>query len=170
MDRAGQMEKEARFVQEILAKLNQNEKMIGGGAIGVVLGWILGLVLGSTTVGGYNAGGFNIPGVTINYFSWGTAGLMASLAVLAAIVGVVVLYIKMTPSIKVTWPVPVGQILLGIGVAAVACAALTVLFQVTNNLTGAPVLMYVADLVLVAGGAAMAYGAYMEWTAGKTAA
>ena len=157
------------MLNEILAKLNQNEKLIAGGGIGVLVGWILGLVLGSHTYGAVSYLGYTSPGVTVNYFSWGTAGLTASLAVLAAIVGVVVLYLKSAPNMNITWPMPVVQILLGLSVAAVALAVLTVLFQLTNNLPDSPVLMYIADLVLVAGGAAMAYGGYMEFTASKTA-
>jgi hypothetical protein len=147
-------------VNEILAKLNQNEKLIGGGGIVAVVGWILGLVLGTRSEG--VAG---IYSVSINYFSWGTAGLMAGLGLVAAIAGVVVLYLKIAPNMNITWPMPVVQILLGISVATLALTVLTVLFQLTNGLDGAPILMFVADVVFVGGGAAMAYGAYMEYQA-----
>ena len=40
------------MVNEILAKLNQNEKIIGGGAIAILVGWILGLIL--TSSGGFS--------------------------------------------------------------------------------------------------------------------
>jgi MFS family permease len=149
-------------LNEILAKLNQNEKLIGVGSIGVALGWILGQILGnrSECVYGYC--------VSANYFSWGSAGLFAILALLIAIAAVVVLYLKLSEA-KITWPMPVAQILLGITVAALACAALAVLMQVTNGLSGAPVLVYLADAVLVGAAAVAAYGAYMQWTASKAA-
>lgn len=147
------------MLNDILAKLNQNEKLIGGGALVAVVGWVLGLVLGNRSEG--IAGVYT---VSINYFNWGTAGLMAGLAVTAAIVGVVVLYLKNAPNMNINWPMPIGQILLGLSVATLVLAALTVLFQLTNGLDGAPILMFVADVVFVGGAAAMAYGAYMEYS------
>jgi hypothetical protein len=147
-------------LNEIMAKLNQNDKLIGGGAIVVAVGWILGLVLGNRTEG--VAGLYQ---VSLNYFNWGTAGLCAGLALTAAVAAVVILYLKFAPNVKIAWPMPIAQILLGVSVATVALAALTVLFQLTNGLSGAPVLMFVADIVFVGGGAAMAYGAYTEYAA-----
>lgn len=158
------LEKEAKFVNEILAKLNQNDKLIGGGAIVVAVGWLFGIILGNRTAGGYSAYGISIPGYSVNYFSWGTAGLVAGLALTVAIAAVVVLFLKVAPNMNITWPVPVGQILLGLAVAALAFAALTVLFQLTNGLDGAPILMFIADLIFVGGAAAMAFGAFTEYS------
>lgn len=157
-------------MNEILAKLNQNDKLIGGGAIVVAVGWLLGLILGTRTVGGYSGLGYNIPGVSVNYFSWGTAGLVAGLALTVAIAAVVVLFLKVAPNMNITWPVPVAQILLGLAVATLVFAALTVLFQLTNGLDGAPIFMFVADLIFIVGAAAMAFGAFTEYSAASKAA
>jgi hypothetical protein len=164
------LEKEDLLVlKELWAKVSPRERFVAYGVVGVVVGWILGTVLGSTTIGGGNVAGYNIPGVTVNYFSWGNAGLFSILALVLGIVGGVVLYLKIAPNMNITWPMPVAQILLGISVAALVCGALVLLFQVTNSLTGAPALMYVADVVLIGGGALMSWGAYQEWLLSKTA-
>jgi ABC-type Fe3+-siderophore transport system permease subunit len=175
-DGAGKLEKEAQLVvNEILAKLNQNEKIIGGGAIAILVGWILGLIL--TSSGGV---------------SWyGQSGAQASglLAILAGIAAVVVIYLKYAPNVKITWPAPITLILLVIAVIA-ALAALGGLLQALMydpyaGLSGAycnlassygvtcptkPITIYLAAIVVLAGGAAMAYGAYMEYSANKTPA
>ena len=62
---------------------------------------------------------------------------------------------------------PVAQILLGLSVAALVCGVLTLLFQFTSALTDPPILMYLADVVLIGGGALMAWGAYQEWLTTK---
>ncbi|MGA2512360.1 MAG: hypothetical protein ABSG37_01905 [Candidatus Limnocylindrales bacterium] len=154
---------------QLWAKLSASERFVAYGVVAVVVGWLLGTILGSTTVGGGSYAGVNIPGVTVNYFSWGNAGLMSILALIFGIVGGVVLYLKIAPNMNITWPMPVGQILLGASALALICAVLTLLFQVTNNLSGAPALMYVADVVLIGGGALMAWGAYQGWLASKAA-
>ena len=155
------------MVNELWAKVSPRERFVAYGVVAVVVGWILGTILGSKSYGG-SVAGYSF-GVTYNYFSWGTAGLLSILALLLGIVGGVVLYLKIAPNMNITWPMPVGQILLGISVAALVCAALTVLFQFTDNLPDPPVLMYLADVVLVAGGALMAWGAYQEWLTTKAA-
>jgi hypothetical protein len=165
-----QLDKEAQLVlNQLWAKLSPRERFVAYGVVGVVVGWLLGTILGSTTIGGGSYAGVTVPGVTVNYFSWGNAGLMSILAVLFGVVGGVVLYLKIAPNMNITWPMPVSQILLGVSVVALVCGVLTLLFQVTNNLSGAPALMYVADVVLIAGGALMAWGAYQEWLASKAA-
>ena len=163
------------MLNEILAKLNQNEKIIGGGAIVILVGWILGLIL--TSSGGV---------------SWyGQSGAQASglLAVIAGVAAVVVIYLKYAPNMKITWPAPITLILLVIAAVA-ALAALAGIFQALtydpfSGLSGAycsaasvygvscpskPITIYLAAIVVLAGGAAMAYAAYMEYSANKTAA
>jgi peptidoglycan biosynthesis protein MviN/MurJ (putative lipid II flippase) len=152
-------------VNDILAKLSQNEKLMGVGAIGVALGWILGMVIASKNAcEGLDLGGYASLCPSVNFFTWGNAGTLAILALAAAIVLVVVLYLKIS-SANITWPMPVGQILLGLAVATVALAALTVLIQISNGLDGAPIGMWIADVVFVGGAAVAAYGAYMEYAA-----
>ena len=166
------------MVNEILAKLNQNEKIIGGGAIAILVGWILGLILtgSSGTYGGS--------------FSWyGSSGAQGTglIAILAGIVAVVVIYLKYAPNVKITWPAPISLILL-IVAAVAALAALAGVFQALtydpfSGLCGLaasygvgaacptkPITIYLAAIVVLAGGAAMAYGAYMEYSANKTPA
>ena len=162
------MEKEdSLVVNELWAKVSPRERFVAYGVVAVVVGWLLGTILGSKSYGGTVAG-YNF-GVTYNYFSWGTAGLLSILALLCGVAGGVVLYLKIAPNMNITWPMPVAQIILGISVAALACGVLTVLFQFTDNLPDPPILIYLADVVLVAGGALMAWGAYQEWLTTKPA-
>jgi magnesium-transporting ATPase (P-type) len=154
------MEKEALRVNDILAKLSQNEKLIGLGSLGVVLGWIVGLFLGERKecAFGYCVGA--------NYFTQNNASLFAILAIVAAIAAIVVLYLK-NSSTSINWPMPVTQILLGLAAAALICAALVLVFQITGTLDGAPIGMWIADVILIGGAAVATWGAYQEWLAVK---
>jgi len=156
-------------VNEILAKLTQNEKLMGAGAIATAVGWLLGMIIASKNAcEGLDIGGYSALCPSVNFFTWGNAGTLALLALVAAILLVVVLYLKVSGA-NVSWPMPVSQILLGLGVATVGLAALTVLIQISNGLDGAPIGMWIADVVLVGGGAVAAYGAYMEYSAAAKA-
>jgi hypothetical protein len=150
-------------VNQLLAKLTSSEKYEAGGIAAVVVGWIAGLILGNSqecvTVFGQTA-----CGGSLNYFTWGTAGLFGILALVLAIVAGIVLYMKIAPNVKVAWPMPVTQILLAVCVATLVCAALMVLIQLTNG-GSPPALMYVADAIMVVGAAAMSWFAYQEWMA-----
>lgn len=162
------LEKEAlNVLKELWAKLSAGERFMAYGVGAVVVGWILGQVLGSSTIGGGAVGGYNIPGFTINYFGAGNAGLLELVALVAAIVVGVVLYLKIAPNMNITWPLPVVQILLGAAAVSLAGGVLATLIQITNGGTP-PVLMYVADLIVIGGGAAMAWFAYQDFTASKT--
>ena len=151
------------MLKELWAKLSAGERFMAYGVVAVVVGWILGQVLGSS--GGGNIGVYNIPGY--NYFGAGNAGLLELVALVAAIVVGVVLYLKIAPNMNITWPLPVVQILLGAAAVSLAGGVLATLIQVTNGGTP-PVLMYVADLIVIGGGAAMAWFAYQDFTASKT--
>lgn len=156
------MEKEALLVlNEILAKLNQNEKFIGGGACLAVIGWILGLVL----TGWYGSSGAQATGL---------------LVVAASIALIVVLYLKYAPNQNVTWPVTLPLLFL-ILAAVAGIFALLGLVQaftydpfgglcnnqlVSNLCPSKPITLYVAVLVVLAGAAIAVYGAYLEWVAG----
>jgi hypothetical protein len=48
------------------------------------------------------------------------------------------------------------------------CGVLVVLMQVSYGLGGAPITMWIADLLFVVGGALMSWGAYQEWLLTKT--
>ena len=149
------------MLNEILAKMNQNEKLIGLGAIIAVIGWVFGLILTSSW---YSASGAQ------------TVGL---LAVVGAIVAIVVLYMKYAPNSSVAWPLPLTMILLILG-AVVAVVGLIGLFQaftydpcggLCNSLIGQyvndakPITLYLAALAVLVGGGLMTYASYMEWVA-----
>lgn len=151
------------MLKELWAKLSAGERFMAYGVGAVVVGWILGQVLGTSSV---SVGGYNI-GYSINYFGAGNAGLLELVALVAAIVVGVVLYLKIAPNMNITWPLPVVQILLGAAAVSLAGGVLATLIQVTNGGTP-PVLMYVADLIVIGGGAAMAWFAYQDFTASKT--
>ena len=157
------------MLKELWAKVSPGEKFVAYGVVAVVVGWILGQILGSSSYGGGTVAGISIPGYTINYFGWGNAGLLEIIALLAAIVAGVVLYLKVAPNMNITWPIPVVQILLGAAVVALAGGVLGTLIQFTNG-GNPPALMYVADIVVIGGGAAMSWFSYQEFVASKTAA
>jgi len=159
------LEKEARLVlTELWAKVSAKERFIVYGSIAAIVGWLLGLILGSKT---YGVAG--IATYTANYFTWGTAGMCVHLALLAAIATLVVIYLKVAPNTNITWPLPVVQILLGLTAAVVVLGVLALLFQFTNGLSDAPIMMYVADLLIIGGGGFAAYTAYTEFKASKVA-
>ena len=146
------------MINEILAKLNQNEKLVGGGAIGVAVGWLLGLILTSGWYGASNAQGLGL------------------IALAAAIVAVVVLYLKYAPNQNITWPAPVPMIMLGLGAAAAIAGVLALLLAVVydpcggycNAILGSlgagkPFTLYIAALIVAAGGGVMAWGGYQEY-------
>ncbi len=148
------------MLNEILAKLNQNEKLIGLGAVIAVVGWLFGLL------------------ITDRWYDAVGAQTLGLLAVLAAIAALVVLYLKYAPNSNVAWPLPVSLLFLILG-AVVAVIALIGLLQAFTydpchgycNLLGTgykidkPITLYVAVLGVLVGGALMAYAAYMEWVA-----
>ena len=151
------------MLQEIMAKINPREKLIGIGAAVAVVGWVLGLVI---TNGWYGYSGSQTTGLG---------------AVIAAIVAVVVLYLKYAPGTNITWPAPVPVILLAVAaVAAVLgllglfqafsydpCGGLCSAFNAYGG--GKPVTIYLAAGAVLVGGGIMAWGAYQEWTLSKTA-
>lgn len=159
------MEKEAQPVlNEIMAKLTKNEKLIGIGAVVVAVAWVLGLVI---TSGWYGSSGAQ------------TTGL---LAVAAAVAAVVVLYLKYAPNTNITWPAPLPVILLVLaGVTAVV--ALLGLFMAFTydpcqgfcNIAGypgpaKPITLYLAAGAVLVGGGLMVYAAYLSYqeSAGTT--
>jgi hypothetical protein len=168
------LEKEARLVlNEILAKLNMNEKMIGGGAIVVVIGWILGLILTGSGAGvGYGS---------VSWYGSSGAQTMGLISVIAAIAAIVVIYLKYAPNMKITWPAPIEVVELSIA-AVVGLVALYLLWtnfsnssvvSVCNGFSGCPswpMTDWIAVIGVVAGAAVMLLGAYQEWAVTKKAA
>ncbi len=159
------------MVNELWAKISARERFVVYGAAGVLVGWIVGQFMATyNPCAGLNVGAYGGSFCSsYSYFGAGTAGIFAILGLVAAIGAIVVLYLKNAPNMKITWPMPVAQILLGVSVAALACGALVVLFQLTSGLAAAPITMWIADLIFVGGGALMAWGAYQEWLLTKAA-
>jgi hypothetical protein len=157
-------------VNEILAKLNQNEKLFGLGAIVFVIGWLVGFLLATASV---SAGIYSVGGNVFNE-SGGTG--LGFIGLLGAIAGIAVLYVKYAPNMKVNWPAPIELIELIIA-AVVGIVALYLLwtnfdnsskFNICSGIPGCPswpITDWVAVLGVVVGGALMAYGAYMAWNA-----
>jgi hypothetical protein len=159
-------------LNEILAKLNQNEKLMGGGAVLLVLGWLIGFLLASASVAGV---------ASINVFNESGGTGLGFLALLGAIAIIAILYVKVTPTVKVNWPAPLELIELIIA-AVVGLIALYLLYtnfshsNDWNSLTAYcglasvgcpswPITDWVAVLAIVVGAGLMAYGAYMAWVA-----
>jgi len=155
-------------LQELWAKVNPNQKFVAYGAVGVLVGWLVGQFIATVSLPGYSLLGVNYGGGSYSYFSAGNAGTFAILGLLLAIAAVVVLYLKFAPSMNITWPMPFAQILLGISGAVLVCGALVVLMQLSYGLGGAPITMWIADLIFVGGGAVMAWFAYQDYLVSKS--
>jgi hypothetical protein len=136
-------------VQEIWAKFNANERLVGIGALVIIVSWIVGIV------GGYVGTSF--------------------LALLGAIAVLVVLYLKYSPTSNVTWPAPVPVILLAITavVGVVELLALLQLLSILGALSlfgGIFALYLLAAIGTVVGAAIMLWGSYQEWSVSKRTA
>ncbi len=148
------------MVNELWAKLNQNEKLIGIGAVVALVGWILGLFLARSSV-------------AITSINWyGTSGAQGTglLALILAIVAVVVVYLKYAPNMNITWPAPVSMILLGVaGLGAIFAliGLLQAFMQSDASIVGIskPITLYLVCLIVLAGCGLQAYAAYLEWNA-----
>ena len=153
------------MLKELWAKTSAREKLIVYGAALVAVGVIIGMILGTKS---YGVSGFSI---SVNYFTAGNAGMFALLALVGAVITLGVLYIHLAPNASITLPAPYSQVLMIVAGVTAACAILIVLMQLIRD--GGfgpepPIFMYVADLAVIAGGALLAYTAYMEYTASKT--
>jgi hypothetical protein len=171
------MEKEdLPVLNEILAKINAREKLIGIGAIVFVVGWLVGLILASVS---YGSGVYSY---SVNVWNESGGTGLGLLGVLAAIAAVVVIYLKYAPNMKITWPAPIPVILLGIA----GVAALVALYLLWNNFSNSqdwgkvtglgvtgfpswPITDWIAVAGVVVGAGIMLWGAYQEWTLSKTA-
>jgi len=160
------LEKEAlNVLNELWAKISARERLMVYGAAVVGLGVLVGMILGTKSYGAYGIS------ISVNYFTAENAGLFALLALVGAIATLAVIYLHVAPNMNITWPAPYAKILMGVAFATAACAILIVLMQLIR--AGGfgpepPIFMYVADVAVIAGGALLAYAAYLDWTASKT--
>ena len=128
-------------IQDIWKKFNPRERMSAWGALGVAVGWIIGLTA-----------------------SYGVGG--GGLALIGAIAVLVILYLKYAPGQTIAWPAPVSTIILVIS-AIVAVGALLTLLNMLQLLgligygffAGA----ILAGVVTAAGAALMLWGAWQEY-------
>lgn len=158
-------------MNELWAKLGAREKLVAIGAALVAVGALVGMILGTKTYGGETILGYKTPSVSVNYFTAENAGTFAVLALIGAIATLVVLYLKVAPNMKVNWPAPFVQVLLVVAGITAICAVLVLLMQLIR--AGGlgddpPIMMYIADVLVVGGGVLMGYAAYMEWSGSKT--
>lgn len=130
------------MLNEILGKMNSNEKLIGLGAIVVAIAWIIGL-------GSYGVA------------SGGSVGFLSLLCAAAA---VVVIYLKYAPDTKINWPAPIPLILLILGGVCALGGLLVVLALMQWSWVGMPVTAWLAAIGILVGGAIMTYAAYMEYS------
>lgn len=130
------------MVQEIWAKFNANERLVGIGAVVVIASWLVGLV---------SAFGFGV----------GTLPLLGAVAVLA------IYWLKYSPNQNVNWPAPIPLLVLGISGVVAVLAVLNVLPWLTalgfmTSFFGLATLAVVATAV---GAVIMAWGAWQEYQA-----
>lgn len=130
-------------LQAVWNQFNSRERLSAIGAGLLILAWLIGLIT-------YGAGA-------------STIALLGAIAVLA------ILYIKYTPTMKVSWPAAVSLMVLAIS-AVVALIILLDLLQILPYLGlaryfgGAVILILLLE---VAGAALMAWGAWQEYQVDK---
>lgn len=159
------------MLNEIMAKITAREKMFGIGAIVVAAGWLVGIILGSKDACATYAGQQVCAGYSVNYFTHEHGTDLGLLALVAAIAGIVVLYLKYAPNMNIKWPQPLPVIMLVIGgVAAGAAVLMAVLafIDAKDFMSLVPIFLWVADILMVVGGALMAWSAYQDYLASKT--
>lgn len=125
-------------VQEIWNKFNARERLIGTGAIVIVVGWLIALI------GSYGFGGNTV-------------------AVIGAIAVLVILYLKYAPNSNVTWPAPIPTINLVISGIVALLALISLLQWLGIGGFGGFGLAVVGALVTAVGAAIMVWGAWQEY-------
>ena len=134
-------------MNDILSKLNANEKMVGIGSIIVIASFILGIF---------------------------TLRFVGFLQLPCGVLSIVVLFLKYSPDAKFEWPVPVPLILVILGGIATVFAALGVLFGIPFflldtliNASGMNIFLGLIGLVLsiaiLVGSGMMLLGGYKEY-------
>ena len=159
------------MLKELWAKVSARERFVVYGAAVTVVAWLLGVVLATKGYGGGSVLGYNEPGYSINFFTTYHGMDLGLLGMLAAVVVLVVIYLRYAPNMNITWPAPITTILLGAAGVSVACSALMTLLQITSpiGIGDWPIFAWVAALGMLAGGAVMAWFSYQEFVAAKTA-
>lgn len=122
-------------IQAMWAKLNANERLVGYGAIIVLISWLVSL-----------AGGGGI-----------------SYGFITAIIVMVIYWLKYAPNSNVTWPLPVPTLVLLITGISALLAILAVLPVLGLGLFFYGGLWLIAYLGGVVGVIVMAYGAWREY-------
>jgi hypothetical protein len=160
-------------LNELWAKVSAREKLVVYGAALAAVGVIVGMIFASVNACAGISGLGNLGGLcNVNYFTVETfgGGIFVWLTLIAAVAALVMVYLHVAPNMNITWPMPYAQILLGVAGAILVCAVLVVLGQLMRAGgfgPNPPIFLYVADVLVVAGGALAAYAAYMDWTASK---
>jgi hypothetical protein len=137
------MEKEAKPVNDIMAKINANERMVGLGAIIVIIASLFGIFTF------YFGGFFGLP---------------------CAVIALVVLFLKYSPNTKIDWPIPVPLILVILGGLAALSAAFGLLFALLGLVVIAlgdnviwAFLHLIFSAAVMAGAGMMFFGGYKEY-------
>jgi hypothetical protein len=137
------MEKETKPVNDIMAKINANERMVGLGAIIVIVASLFGIF----TL--YFGGFFGLP---------------------CAVIALVVIFLKYSPNTKIDWPIPVPLILVILGGLATLSAAFGMLFGLLDLAFiafGANViwlfLHFILSAAVLVGAGMMFFGGYKEY-------
>jgi predicted metal-binding membrane protein len=131
-------------VNDIMTKINANERMVGLGAIIVIIASLFGIF----TL--YFGGFFGLP---------------------CAVIALVVIFLKYSPNTKIDWPIPVPLILVILGGLATLSAAFGMLFGLLELLTifafGANViwlfLHFILSAAVLVGAGMMFFGGYKEY-------
>ena len=156
------------MLQEVWAKISARERFVVYGAVAVIVGWLVGQFIATVSPCAGLGVSSSLCG-TYSYFSAGNAGTFAILGLLFGIAAAVIVYLKVAPNMKINWPMPVAQILLGVSAVTLVCGVLVVLMQLSYGLSGAPVTMWLADVIFVGGGAVQAWYSYQEYLGTKVA-
>jgi hypothetical protein len=124
---------------EFWNKLNANERLVGIGAIVVIVGFIVAI-----------AGSYG-------FISGNTLALVGALAVLA------IYFLKYSPTSNITWPAPIQTIVLAVS-AIVAVLAILGALPALGLIAGFG-LYALGAIVTAVGGVIMAWGAWQEYQA-----
>ena len=131
-------------LQAMWAKLNANERLVGYGAIVILIAWLLSIFT--------------------------SYGIGTSYAFIAAVVVLIIYWLKYGSTTPVTWPLPVPTLVLivaAIAALSTVVPALGYLGFLFGNLFS---VFGIAVLLTVIGTILMLYGAWMEYQASTKAA
>ena len=128
-------------IQEFWKKLNANERMVAWGALIILAAWLVGVLSGG--------------------------GIGASWSFVAAIVVLVIYWLKYSPTTKISWPAPIQTIVLIVaGLAAVfAILGLLPALSFLGFFGGFYLAFLLAVIVNAIGAVMMALGAWREYQA-----